>query len=473
VNAKLDSSPCIRCKDNSAVWQDPGFAVQTRDTRDRSATARFASHLIELNARTLDAYDVQVDLQYDGRSMALRVQAGNTIGAMPLRSPATGRFDYGMVIEPRFQWPGLGRMLGSMGWRVVPELVSLPQLPRSARHIPGWVLATVILRRMEGLLDLIERRFEMADEYLTTPRGQIDWATYVNRQLPRLACLRVPCRFPDLQDDRDLKAAVHFVLRQQLSSIEAQRSSGAVVLRLITYCQDLMTRVQHVSPRQPSPLMLSAWMRGKMKQPEFSAAMEAIEWVMDERGLAGLSDLRGLPWRMSMPEFYEAWVETIAYRVVRHTGGIVRVGRKNETVVPISWERPYRGGQKSLRPDLVIERGEESIVIDAKFKRHWHELTVGNWRNVEDDIRAAHREDLLQVLAYSTLFSSLRVTACLVYPCWLSTWEKLRQRGELHQNASVYAGARAIRLLLTAVPMDGNPDLIARELAAGLTAMER
>lgn len=469
VTAAPDLSPCVRCEDNSTVRKSLDFVMRGGDPRDLAPKARLGSQFIEQNARTFDAFAVQADLQYDGRHLALELRTGDTIGAMPLKSPVTGRFDFGMVIEPRFQWQGLGWMLGSMGWRIIPELVNLAQLPRSARHIPAWVLAAVVLQRMEHLLDVLERRFEMVEDSLQAPKGQINWAAYATERLPRMQCLSVPCRFPDLRDDRDLKAAVHFVLRQQLSSLEGQRAAGNVVMRLIAYCEQLLGRVRCVPAREPSPLMLSAWMRGPLKQPAFFAGIEAMEWVVDERGLAGLSDLRGLPWRMSMPEFFESWVETIAGRVVRQTGGVLRVGRKNETVVPISWDKSFRGSQKSLRPDLVIERSEGTIVIDAKFKRHWYELTTGHWTNLDQDIRAAHREDVLQVLAYSTLFSSPQITACLAYPCWPNTWEELAGRGELHQHATVYAGERAIDLILTAVPMGGHVDRIASTLAAALT----
>ena len=32
--------------------------------------------------------------------------------------------------------------------------------------------------------------------------------------------------------------------------------------------------------------------------------LQAIEWTADERGLAGVSDLEGIPWTMPMNEFF-------------------------------------------------------------------------------------------------------------------------------------------------------------------------
>ncbi|MBK6563132.1 hypothetical protein [Candidatus Amarobacter glycogenicus] len=43
------------------------------------------------------------------------------------------------------------------------------------------------------------------------------------------------------------------------------------------------------------------------------------------------------------------------------------------------------------------------LVVDAKYKSHWDEIErAERWTSVDEDLRDAHREDLLQVLAYTT-----------------------------------------------------------------------
>jgi hypothetical protein len=70
--------------------------------------------------------DVRVERDYDGRDVQLLIQSGNTVGAMPLISPTTARPDYGLVVQPRFPWAGVGPMLAEMGWRIspIPQRVS-------------------------------------------------------------------------------------------------------------------------------------------------------------------------------------------------------------------------------------------------------------------------------------------------------------------------------------------------------------
>ena len=140
---------------------------------------------------------------------------------------------------------------------------------------------------------------------------------------------------------------------------------------------------------------------------------------MDDRrtkGLAGLSDLEGLPWTMRMDQFFEAWAETVFRIVAQHTGAQVKVARKRETTHPVSWEPPYIGSQKSLIPDIWLEWDSLTLIVDAKYKRHWEELQRNPWPNIEEELREQHRNDLLQVLAYANLARTARVIACLLYP---------------------------------------------------------
>ena len=167
---------------------------------------------------------------------------------------------------------------------------------------------------------------------------------------------------------------------------------------------------------------------------------------------------------MPMELFFEAWVETVFRAAAIRTGGRLRAGRKRETVSPLSWEPPYLGSQRSLVPDLVFELEGCTLIVDAKYKRHWEELQQGRWASKEDVLREEHRQDLLQILAYANLAEAALVVCCLVYPCSSATWESLRQRGRLFHKAEVVVRTRRLLVWLTAAPMCAAADLIAGPL---------
>lgn len=445
---------CFEAKDSAVTRLSADFLLRGQRSRDPSSQiARLADQFVNMNQSTFRQLDLVVEPHYRNSAIELDIRAGTCVGAIPLISPTTGRNDYGLVIRPRFDWPGIGPILGATGWRVIPAPLSLPLLPRSERRVPPWVLSTIVLFRLKGLLDQLERRFEITSEERASPRGTIDWGRYVSRQISRARFLDVPCRFPELQKDRNLWAAIRFALEKQLRSLESQRIAGSFVRELIEMCRDLIGRVLDVSPREPQPTTFQIWQRRTLRTDVFLRGVEAIEWTAEERGLAGLSDLQGLPWAMSMEQFFEAWVETIMSHVVRRIGGELRCARERQTIVPLNWDPPYLGSQKSLIPDLVIEREDATVIVDAKYKEHWEEMQERRWNDLEEELRERHRADLLQVLAYSTVARKPKVLVCLAYPCNEERWLSLRARNLLIHRASLPLTERRVELALVAFPL--------------------
>jgi 5-methylcytosine-specific restriction endonuclease McrBC regulatory subunit McrC len=106
---------------------------------------------------------------------------------------------------------------------------------------------------------------------------------------------------------------------------------------------------------------------------------------------------------MPMNDFFEAFAETVLQAVAQRLGAHLKVGRRRETTHPISWFPPFVGSQRSLIPDIWLEWQDTTLIVDAKYKRHWQEMQHNSWASVEDEIRGQHRNDLFQVLAYGIL----------------------------------------------------------------------
>ena len=447
---------CLELEDHSRVTRSAVEFFGSKNSADPQAqAARLADQFIKQNSSIFQLLQVDVHRDYDGSDVLLNIESHSAVGAVPLFSPLTARHDLGLIVQPRFSWAGIGPMLAEMGWLIAPTPVKLPLLKRSERRVPLWVLSFMVLTRFKALLDRLERRFEVVTEIRSAPKGRIEWTQYATRQMPRGAFLSVPCTFPDLRDDRQLKGAIRFAVEKQLRSLETQCEQGAFVHRLIAFAESLLLRVRGVSARRPGMGEVQTWLRRPLRTDVFIDGLQAVDWTVEERGLAGLSDLDGIPWTMPMERFFEAWVETVIRNVVQRTGGFLRTGRRRETVSPIAWDPPYLGSQRSLVPDLILESDNVSVIVDAKYKRHWEELQDGGWRGQADELRERHRSDLLQVLAYANLVNAREVVCCLVYPCSTKTWDSLVRRGRLFHQSELPNRGRRIRLWLTAMPMCG------------------
>jgi McrBC 5-methylcytosine restriction system component len=444
---------CLEVPDYSRITRSAIDFFGSRGSPDPPAqSARLAEQFIHQNLAILQLLQVNVQRDYDGSEVWLSIESHGNVGAVPLRSPLTGRHDLGLVVQPRFPWAGIGPMLAEMGWLISPSPLKLALLKRSERRVPPWVLSFMILARFKALLDRLDRRFEVATETRSAPKGRIEWTQYATRQMPRGDFLSVPCTFPDLRDDRQLKGAIRFAIQKQLRSLETQCGQGAFVHRLIAFGESLLMRVREVSARRPAMVEVQSWLRKPMRTDVFLEGLQAIDWTIEERGLAGLSDLEGIPWSMPMEQFFEAWVETVMRAVAQRTGGVLKIGRRRETVSALAWDPPYVGSQRSLVPDLILEKEDLAVIVDAKYKRHWEELQERPGAQ-DEDLREQHRVDLLQVLAYANLVSQKEIICCLVYPCSLSTWESLARRDRLFHCSELPNRGRRIHVWLTAIPM--------------------
>lgn len=451
----------ITLEDNSVVLWAASDLFDLKDSRNAAEAARLAEQLVKQNRHIFSMAQIQCDREFDGRNVFLRIHTGNTIGAIPLISPTTGKPDYGVIVKPRFPWSGIGTMLAQMGWRIAPAPLKLETFRGSEKSIPRWVLSSMIVLRIHALLKTLARRFDVIKEYLNAPRGQVQWTEYATQSLPTANFLSIPCTFPDLRQDRYLLGTIRYCLEQIIQDLQSQVEHGPFVHHLIELAQQLLPTVRDCPVYLPTAIQMEKWLRKPLQSPSYFEGLQSLQWTIEKRGLAGSTKLEGIPWVMEMERFFEAWVETVFYAIARTTGGTMKVGRLRQTTKPIAWDPPYMGSQKSLIPDLWIQWGDTTLIIDAKYKRHFEELQFQNWGEVESTWKEQHRNDLLQVLAYANLAESRTIISCLVYPCTSGTWNRLKAAGKLFHKAEMSIGQRTLYLWLTASPMTATVEQVA------------
>lgn len=437
--------------------------AKTERQKVQEISHRRSEDFLRMNGGLLRDFGVRGQVGTAHGEIGLWFETGTHIGALPLLSPATAKADLGLVLEPRFTWRSAGDMLSGTGFRVTPEILPITRMvAQSDRMIPPWVLSATVLMRIAAVLKQFIRRFESHEDVLQAPKGQVQWGRYVSEHIAHGQWLQVPCRFPDLLPDAKLGAALHWTVLQHQGALRGQLGRHEVVHQLLKRCEIMLTQLRSFAPMRPAP----GW------QPQASSAMadvfhkglEAIQWTLDERGLGGTSDLAGLPWRMDMAPFFEAWVEAIADHAAQKFGATLTTGRRQETTVRLNWQPARYGTQRTLIPDVVLHRPGVTVVIDAKYKRHAQLVGYGLYGPGHHDWQVQHREDLLQCLAYTSLFDTPRVVACLAYPTPDDQWNRLSAEGRVLSRATVRHGLRQVEVALLAVPMSGDVKAAATQL---------
>jgi hypothetical protein len=416
--------------------RDQGDPIVVRGPEVGAAGDRWIEPFLTANLPGLRRLELRPEVRADPEPRLLLVP-GPRIGAIPLLSPATRRVAAGLLIEPRFRWAALEAVFDAIGFSVEPALGGSALVPGSAREVPPWLLAGPVIERIALLLRHRRRGFVERVETRSSPRGQIQWANWASSQLPRGAWTTFPCRFSEPDDDPDLIASVRWTLarlEEELGTVAGSPTSR----RLLRRAAELRTEVGPGAARRPPPSWVlpgsSAWV---------AAAIEAMGWVAEERGLGGAKSLDGLAWDLSVDAVWEAWVAAFSSEVGRRLGMVsspFQAARRT-----LRWEGPAQS-MGALVPDIELRSGDRVIWIDAKYKAHLNSLVRKGWRGLSDEMQQAHRADLHQALAYASLADAPRVDSLLVYP---------QLGGTEHAPATVAtvtSGRRRVRLILMAVP---------------------
>ena len=282
---------------------------------------------------------------------------------MPLRAPDTHKVTTGLIVKPRFGWDGIGPLLQHIGWEATPRILEMQLVPGSAREVPAWVLAGPILRRLERLLQDMRRSFHVQEEVRQTPRGQILWQRYITNHVVHGALHQLPCRYPDLAYDRLLRAYLRWGFERVYHSLIPYATLDVIARQLAEQAQALILQVQDTTPRVPDRRTLQQILQG-VGLPScyiLRNGLQALGWIVDERGLAGEADIDGLAWTLPMHELFERWVGHLVSHWAKTIGGDARAGYRGQTNVPIDWSRRSVDALSSLYLTLLCDLAIEFL----------------------------------------------------------------------------------------------------------------
>ena len=335
-----------------------------------------------------------------------------------------------------------------MGYRIEPVVGGGPLVPGSAREVPPWILAGPVLWRIAVLLRHLSRRFVLASEPRLSPRGRVDWGDYARRSLPTGHWERFRCSFPDLDEDPWLLSALRWTVRRIRRDLEPSADSP-ISRRLLDEIRGILNRLGPGAEQRPASEDLRRSLGDPLLSGHLHAALEAMGWVRDERGLGGARTLDGLAWSLATDQLWKAWVESIFAELARRVGARLETARGGGTRRPLVWRTAVRT-LGHLAPDLALHLPGRTIWIDAKYKAHLLEIQRHGWSGVTERLRESHRADLHQALAYTALGETRSVDTWLVYPRMLQTSDPEAEPTLF--TAELGTTSRHLRLMLSGLP---------------------
>lgn len=265
---------------------------------------------------------------------------------------------------------------------------------------------------------------------------------------------QLPCRFPELGPDLLLLSYLRWGLERIRMSLSVFAPIDVIARQLLEVSDVMLQNLKDTPSKVPDYRSLDQILHGTgIPSTVLREGLEALGWIVDERGLAGLSETDGLSWRLPMYELFERWVECVG-RLWAHTfGGSIKTAKSGDARFPIHWQRPGTGSLKELAPDMIVETSNAVLIFDAKYKGHFEELDDLRWRELGESLQAEHRHDFHQILAYAALFDAPRIVSVLVYPMFLKTWLALAERGQTVIRAIFPGKVRQLEVALIGIPL--------------------
>ena len=354
-----------------------------------------ANRFIARNAAALRFLEIESEVQNPGSNGKIMLTSSRYVGCIPLINPNTGLNGGSITV------------LGSYG-EDISELYSViessmePEFNDSLKfRTESFVKPPLYFECMKYIDKYIEaqkykwRKFENVERIQPIPTGSTRWDKYALKSYNPAYTFKYPNKCNVLTrihpEWQELTYVLDYCINEVMSSRTPSRSKLVYLSKIDTlrgtYDKRSLSAVKEVRVHMSDPVIIKS-----LKE----AANKILQNVSSSN----------CAWRMDYAEFFERYVQYICKRVAQLKSAIFHSNSKYGITGPRpAWALHY------IEPDVVIEKGDNQIIIDAKYKAHMLKVNASS-----EKLKKKFREDFLQVLAYSSFSGSKTKSVMLFYP---------------------------------------------------------
>ena len=412
----------------STVYWTSDRLKQSWKWRDRSMES-VMQRFIDLNLKNLSYLGISANVETVNGRPAIKLTTSKFIGAIPIMSPMNGKAVGDLVVSGRFG-ENAGELITLLDSSIKPEYSDVFHLVQDSQMTPPIFIECC--KYVDKYLEAERFKWKKFTNHVKTqkqPSGSTLWGEYALRTACNpidFSTFKNKCNI--LTTDHPEWEQLNYVLNIAISELESNRAplrtrsiySTRIAQLIIRLKDKRVLPVSNIQMRMSDPLII--------KQLK-----ELAKIILNNKTNEKLA------WRMDYAEFFERYVQYLLGDVAKKKGAReidnphygVRSSSKP------SWGLSY------LEPDLILQKEQEQIVIDAKYKSH-----IFNWNEHSDELKDTFRHDFHQILAYCSLNLMTAKQAMLVYPFSDFTYHKMTVNSPLsHTEANVY---------LVGIPLEKN-----------------
>lgn len=364
---------------------------------DRRYQESMLQRLIFLNRKSFEFLDITASIAQRESKLYLSLASSRYVGTVPLFSPADGKCVCDLKVVGRYN-EEIGEIISLLPNTLKPEYCDDLQL-----HDHSDLKASLFLECCKYVDKYIEAdkynwiKFSRVTRSEPSPRGHTDWNRYAQRSASNPAqALTFDNSYSFLSTDHREWHRLNYVLQLALAILS--KHTTPIKIRA-AYNQKIESLARKL--RQSVKL--------KVDEMRINSNDPAVVKELKRLGNIILNDDRKthMAWKIDYSEFFERYVQYIITKVAAQRGG----QSYNNTRLPVRSSNRPAWGLLYLEPDIIFLKDNLKVIIDAKYKSH-----IFNWDSGSDELKDTFRQDLHQVLAYSSFSSADHKSAALIYP---------------------------------------------------------
>ncbi len=372
------------------------IAFDIADKNDNSYLESF----IHFNETNLKFLGIHCSLSTDPSKPGITIHTSRYAGAIPLRSPFNGKYDLDLKVKGSYS----SGISDDELYDILLEMKSTMMLEfHPSLSLTSNSVKPPLYFECEKFVDLFEEsgianwnRFTTETRIEPTPRASTNWTRHAVLSFNPKEALRFENRINALTPDHKERHQLNDVLRvcekvigNVNTPLHARREYGNKIKRLLA--NPLTTKYEHATHfiiHTVDPLPIK-----KLKQ---TANTILIDSSSQKRS-----------WRVDIAELFERYVQYLFRKAFSSRGWQIFCNPHYPIQGPsANWTLRY------LEPDLIVRFNNCQIIVDAKYKSH----LLNSSSSDGEEIKSSFREDLHQVLAYSTFNEMSRKIIIIAYP---------------------------------------------------------
>lgn len=362
----------------------------------RKDAERHVIDFVKINQSALDFLGITVELSRDSKGYcAALFKTTKYAGCIPLLSPGTG-MSYGELVIEGLYSENLSELIS-----LIKEDLKIQYDERFHINSIDTIKAPLYLECQKYIDKYIEakrnhwRKFKNEELVQSFPTSSTRWDKYAVRNIDPWSAFKYHNKTNILTCEHEEWKALTYILNLSINEIlkptTPLRSKSPYLHKI-----SVLSKQYDVNSLKPVSTITI-----RMSDPR----------VIKETKEIGLRILRNnisahLAWKIDYAEFYEKYVQYVLRQVAGSKGATLESNKK----YPIRGEKtPWT--LSYLEPDAVMYKGDIQYIIDAKYKSHMY-----NVNRIGNELKEAFREDLHQVLAYSSFAGNIQKHVMLIYP---------------------------------------------------------